>query len=138
MSVKALREWLDVHRPEVVRQLEGLSPKQGVDILNRITGENYAYQSSQVDGTCAMFLRALKRQKEKSMANGLYYSNPYADDVDGQSQYYEARNQAMAQAMNANQQNFALGLQAAATQQQAIPKPPSEPNKVLLLLGEDE
>jgi hypothetical protein len=130
MSVRALRDWVAVNRPDLLDELTNRPPEHGVSILNGLTGLNERYSASQGEAICARFLQKLKGQAMAISHDDDYAKKRHMEDElrSAQAMYEMQRYQSAAQGLG----------QAVAQRAQPTPITQPEPNKVLLLLGEDE
>jgi hypothetical protein len=127
MSCEALTKWLGERHPGLLRQINAKTPPEAVESLNWITGLRLTYRPGAEDQLCAQYLNAMKG---KPVA-----INPYQGplQISNQSlQDWAARQQL--DEMQWQTEKAMRELQAKVQKNQS----PPEPNKVLLLLGEDE
>jgi hypothetical protein len=125
MSREALATWLRERHPGLLAQINMKTPQDAVASLNWITELHLKYEAGHEDEICGQFLNAMKGNK------------PMANSIQEISQY-EWESQRAKELAYAHAQMNAL------TKSQAYSVPPPiqpitnpEPNKVLLLLGED-
>lgn len=62
LSQSTLGRWIAEHRPELDKELSGLTHSQALAVLNRETGLQVAGTAS-IESTMPLFLEALKKKK---------------------------------------------------------------------------
>jgi hypothetical protein len=128
MSARAeLHEWLRRNEPTLYPGLaSSRDPADDVATLNRLTGLNLKWRSgADPEDLCGQYLSELRKGGRMAMS-----IDEYKRQLMLQQMQQAKQGQYMEEAFNRLQQ------QHAPSASQPVPQP--EPNKVLLLLGEDE
>jgi hypothetical protein len=135
MSASGLNEWLSRNRSDLHKQLLKSGMQEGIALMNAATGMRLLYDGRNGEQLCAAYLNEFR--KGNPVQNNQYGLG--INSALSQSQYLNDMQNMRNQALADRYGGLSMGNQAAlGIAQQAAPDHQPEPNKVLLLLGEDE